>query len=216
MEGFSHVEVLFVFDRFPEAVDHREPRPYRGRSDLPPVGVFAGRGPRRPNRIGVTCCAIASVHGRELTVVGLDADHMPRSHRDGAFDVLFDAAQELTVLMHGLSRRTPPNSRDGSYHRGFPARPGFDKGHAMAHAQGGREGGPNYFPQAPRVNRRLSPLGGLWRDIQSYLASNPGLYCFVRLAYPPGLTTDIPMEVEYGVGVEGQFRVVVFPSGHRR
>jgi tRNA (Thr-GGU) A37 N-methylase len=37
------------------------------------MGVFAGRGPRRPNRIGVTCCAIESVHRRELTVVGLDA-----------------------------------------------------------------------------------------------------------------------------------------------
>ncbi len=53
--------------------DHREPRPYRGRADLPPVGVFAGRGPRRPNRIGATCCAIESGRGRELTVVGLDA-----------------------------------------------------------------------------------------------------------------------------------------------
>ncbi len=73
LDGFSHVEVLFVFDQFPERDDYREPRPYRGRSDLPPVGVFAGRGPRRPNRIGVTCCAIESVHGRELTVVGLDA-----------------------------------------------------------------------------------------------------------------------------------------------
>jgi tRNA (Thr-GGU) A37 N-methylase len=70
---FSHVEVLFVFDQFPERDDYREPRPYRGRSHLPSVGVFAGRGPRRPNRIGVTCCAIESVHGRELTVVGLDA-----------------------------------------------------------------------------------------------------------------------------------------------
>lgn len=37
------------------------------------MGVFAGRGPRRPNRIGVTSCAIESVRGRELTVVGLDA-----------------------------------------------------------------------------------------------------------------------------------------------
>ncbi|SEG80628.1 tRNA-Thr(GGU) m(6)t(6)A37 methyltransferase TsaA [Actinacidiphila yanglinensis] len=73
LEGFSHVEVLFVFDRLPERDDYREPRPYRGRSDLPPVGVFADRGPRRPNRIGVTCCAIESVRGRELTVVGLDA-----------------------------------------------------------------------------------------------------------------------------------------------
>ncbi|MBO0517826.1 S-adenosylmethionine-dependent methyltransferase, partial [Streptomyces beijiangensis] len=33
LEGFSHVEVLFVFDQFPEPEhdDYREPRPYRGR-----------------------------------------------------------------------------------------------------------------------------------------------------------------------------------------
>ncbi|WP_431946649.1 SAM-dependent methyltransferase [Micromonospora marina] len=73
LEEFSHVEVFFVFDRFPDGGDFREPRPYRGRADLPPMGVFAGRGPRRPNRIGVTCCRIGSVDGRELTVVGLDA-----------------------------------------------------------------------------------------------------------------------------------------------
>jgi tRNA (Thr-GGU) A37 N-methylase len=73
LAGFSHAEVLFVFDQFPELDDYREPRPYRGRADLPPVGVFAGRGPRRPNRIGVTCCVIESVHSRELTVLGLDA-----------------------------------------------------------------------------------------------------------------------------------------------
>jgi len=131
---------------------------------------------------------------------------------DGAFDVLFDAAHELTVLMHGLSQLTPPNTRDDSYHRGFPARAGFDKGHAIAHAHGGREGGPNYFPQAPRVNRRLSPLGRLWRDIESYLAANPGLYSFVRLVYPVRVSTDVPVEVEYGVAAEGQFRVLVFPN----
>src|ERR1041384_1017398 len=73
LEGFSHVEVLFVFDRFPADGDFREPRPYRGRADLPPVGIFAGRGPRRPNRIGVTTCPIVSVRGRELTVLALDA-----------------------------------------------------------------------------------------------------------------------------------------------
>jgi tRNA-Thr(GGU) m(6)t(6)A37 methyltransferase TsaA len=73
LEGFSHVEVLFVFDQFPDEGDYREPHPYRGRADLPPVGIFAGRAPRRPNRIGVTCCRIEAVHGRELTVLGLDA-----------------------------------------------------------------------------------------------------------------------------------------------
>jgi tRNA (Thr-GGU) A37 N-methylase len=73
LEGFSHVEVLYVFDQFDEPDSYGGPRPYRGRADLPPMGIFAGRGPRRPNRIGVTCCAIESVRGRELTVVGLDA-----------------------------------------------------------------------------------------------------------------------------------------------
>ncbi|MEE4542261.1 SAM-dependent methyltransferase [Streptomyces sp. V4-01] len=73
LEGFSHVEVLFVFDKFPELDEFGEPRPYRGLAEFPPVGIFATRGPRRPNRIGTTCCAIESVNGRELTVVGLDA-----------------------------------------------------------------------------------------------------------------------------------------------
>jgi hypothetical protein len=131
---------------------------------------------------------------------------------DGSFDVLFDAAQELTILMHGLSQSTLPNSRDMNYHRGFPGRAGFDKGHAMSHAQGGREGGPNYFPHAPRVNRRLSPLGALWRDIESYLAANPGLFCFVRLAYGRGTATDVPAEVEYGIMADRQFRAVIFPN----
>jgi len=131
---------------------------------------------------------------------------------DGAFDVLFDTAHELTILMHGLSRPTSSNSRDKNYHRGFPGRAGFDKGHAMSHAQGGREGGPNYFLQAPRVNQRLSPLGMLWRDIESYLAANPGLFCFVRLSYLRGIPTDVPAEAEYGIKAEGQFRTVIFPN----
>jgi hypothetical protein len=131
---------------------------------------------------------------------------------DGAFEVLFDAVHELTVLMHGLSRSTLPNSRDSNYHRGFPGRTGFDKAHAMAHAQGGREGGPNYFLQAPHVNQRRSALGKLWRDIESYLAANPGSFCFVRLVYAKVSSTDVPAEVEYGVLVEGQFRTVIFPN----
>ena len=82
----------------------------------------------------------------------------------------------------------------------------------MSHAQGGREGGPNYFLQAPRVNQRLSPLGMLWRDIESYLAANPGRFCFVRLAYLRGIPTDVPAEAEYGIMAEGQFRTVIFPN----
>ncbi|MEV4509209.1 hypothetical protein AB0K00_09665 [Dactylosporangium sp. NPDC049525] len=131
---------------------------------------------------------------------------------DGAFDVMFDAAHERTVLIHGLSRSTPPKSRDDAYHRGFPARPGFDRAHGMAHAHGGREGGPNYFPQDPRVNQRGTATGNLWRDIETFLAAHPGIYCFVRMAYPPHGSTDVPQRVEYGVLVDDQFRVVVFPN----
>lgn len=52
----------------------------------------------------------------------------------------------------------------------------------------------------------------LWRDIESYLAANPGLFCFVRLAYPRQTSTDVPDEVEYGVMAERQFCTVIFPN----
>jgi tRNA (adenine37-N6)-methyltransferase len=54
LADFSHVDVVFVFARASERDDYREPRSSRGRDDLPEVGVFCDRGPRRPNRIGVT------------------------------------------------------------------------------------------------------------------------------------------------------------------
>jgi tRNA-Thr(GGU) m(6)t(6)A37 methyltransferase TsaA len=73
LAGFSHVEVIFFFDRLPEREDYRQPLRPRGRADLPEVGVFADRGPRRPNRIGCTICEIVSARGRELRVRGLDA-----------------------------------------------------------------------------------------------------------------------------------------------
>lgn len=73
LADFSHVEVLFMFDRLEERDDYRSLRRSRGRDDLPPVGVFADRGPRRPNRIGATICRIVSVDGTVLVVEGLDA-----------------------------------------------------------------------------------------------------------------------------------------------
>jgi tRNA (adenine37-N6)-methyltransferase len=73
LADFSHVDVVFVFDRTSERDDYREPRSSRGRDDLPRVGVFCDRGPRRPNRLGVTSCRIRAVDGRELRVQGLDA-----------------------------------------------------------------------------------------------------------------------------------------------
>ncbi len=37
------------------------------------MGIFAERGPRRPNRLGVSVCELVSAEGRRLTVRGLDA-----------------------------------------------------------------------------------------------------------------------------------------------
>ena len=73
LDEFSHVEVVFLFDRAVEKDDYAAPVRPRGRADLPEVGVFCDRGPRRPNRLGVTTCRVVSVAGRTLRVRGLDA-----------------------------------------------------------------------------------------------------------------------------------------------
>jgi hypothetical protein len=129
-------------------------------------------------------------------------------------DFLFDLALERTVLVWGTSRTVPANSRDDAYHAGYPrAGDGLDKGHAWSHAQGGREGGPNYFRQARRLNQARSDNGRLWRAIETHLAANAGLSAFVRLIYAPGDRSDRPREVEYGImSGGGQFRAVIFPN----
>ena len=70
---FSHVEVVFVFDRVSAADIETGARHPRGRTDWPRVGIFAQRAKDRPNRIGVSVCRIVSVAGLEVEVEGLDA-----------------------------------------------------------------------------------------------------------------------------------------------
>lgn len=70
---FSHVEIVYVFDRVdPGSVELCARRP-RDNPGWPEVGVFAQRNKRRPNRIGIGTCELLSVDGLELTVRGLDA-----------------------------------------------------------------------------------------------------------------------------------------------
>ena len=73
LADFSHVEVVFVFDRVDESKVHLGVRHPRNREDWPKVGIFAQRAKARPNRIGVTTCRLLGVDGTTLTVVGLDA-----------------------------------------------------------------------------------------------------------------------------------------------
>jgi tRNA-Thr(GGU) m(6)t(6)A37 methyltransferase TsaA len=73
LDGFSHVEVIFLFHRVAESAVAAGARHPRGRTDWPKVGIFAQRGKDRPNRLGVTICRLLAVDGTTLKVAGLDA-----------------------------------------------------------------------------------------------------------------------------------------------
>ncbi|HXP84363.1 MAG TPA: SAM-dependent methyltransferase [Bryobacteraceae bacterium] len=73
LDEFSHVEVVFLLHRVPEDEVCAGTRHPRGRSDFPPVGIFAQRGRNRPNRIGVTVCRLLAVRETSIEVEGLDA-----------------------------------------------------------------------------------------------------------------------------------------------
>lgn len=73
LADFSHLEVIFVFDRVADdKIEYGARRP-RGRADWPLVGIFAQRGKNRPNRIGLCTCRIVAVDGLAVEVEGLDA-----------------------------------------------------------------------------------------------------------------------------------------------
>jgi tRNA (Thr-GGU) A37 N-methylase len=75
LDTFSHVEVVFLFDRVdPTSVETGARHP-RGNPAWPRVGIFAQRGKNRPNRIGTTVCRVEGVDGLTLRVRGLDAVH---------------------------------------------------------------------------------------------------------------------------------------------
>jgi len=73
LDQFSHVEVLFLFDRVDPTSVHTGVRVPRANPRWPEVGIFAQRGKDRPNRIGLCTCQLVTVDGPRLTVRGLDA-----------------------------------------------------------------------------------------------------------------------------------------------
>ena len=73
LEAFSHLEVVFVFDRVDPATVCRGARHPRGRADWPLVGILGQRAKDRPNRIGLTTCEIRAVGPGWIDVAGLDA-----------------------------------------------------------------------------------------------------------------------------------------------
>ena len=73
LSDFSHIEIVYHFDRVPDAEIQTGARHPRGREDWPKIGILAQRGKGRPNRIGVCACSLLAVQGRTLHVRGLDA-----------------------------------------------------------------------------------------------------------------------------------------------
>ncbi len=74
LRAFSHLEVVYVFDRVDPAGVDRGSRHPRGNTEWPAVGILAQRAKNRPNRIGVTVCELMAVRpGGILEVRGLDA-----------------------------------------------------------------------------------------------------------------------------------------------
>ncbi|MDV5149851.1 SAM-dependent methyltransferase [Streptomyces sp. SBC-4] len=73
LDAFSHLEVVYHFDRVkPDAVETGARHP-RGNTEWPLVGIFAQRGKNRPNRLGVSRCRLMRTDGLDLHVRGLDA-----------------------------------------------------------------------------------------------------------------------------------------------
>ncbi len=74
MAGFSHIIVLYWFDRndTPEKRDTLRVHP-RADQNNPLTGVFATRSPRRPNLIGLSVCKIKAVEQGRIVVDSIDA-----------------------------------------------------------------------------------------------------------------------------------------------
>ena len=75
LEGFSHIWLLWVFDRNPESASLTVRPPSLGGNES--VGVFASRSPFRPNGIGLSCVELLSIENRPgegnvLVVAGAD------------------------------------------------------------------------------------------------------------------------------------------------
>jgi len=73
LEEFSHLCVVFQFHLLDESATVSGARHPRGNPAWPLVGMFAQRAKMRPNRLGVSHCALVAIDDLDLHVRGLDA-----------------------------------------------------------------------------------------------------------------------------------------------
>lgn len=73
IDQFSHIEVIFFFDKVSESDISTSARHPRSNVNWPKTGIFAQRGKNRPNRLGLCTAKLLSRSGRTIKVKGLDA-----------------------------------------------------------------------------------------------------------------------------------------------
>jgi tRNA-Thr(GGU) m(6)t(6)A37 methyltransferase TsaA len=74
LDGFSHIWVVWWLDRASVGDTPGILRIHpEGREEIPEVGLFATRSPRRPNPIAITAVRLLGRQGNRLHVLGLDA-----------------------------------------------------------------------------------------------------------------------------------------------
>jgi len=107
LEGFSHLYVIWVFDRS-EGFELSVTPP----TDTRPHGVFATRSPRRPNPIALTVVSLLGRDGRLLHVRGLDmVDGTPILDLKPYLSSVPDAALRRGWLAEAEARRKPAGTR---------------------------------------------------------------------------------------------------------
>ncbi len=72
IEAFSHLEIVFYFDKVSDAKIVYSGRP-RGNPEYPLMGIFSQRKKDRPNKIGLCTVELLAHAGKTITVKGLDA-----------------------------------------------------------------------------------------------------------------------------------------------
>ncbi|WP_067842598.1 SAM-dependent methyltransferase [Amphibacillus sediminis] len=70
---FSHLEILFYFNKVSDQKIQYNSRHPRNNKEFPKVGIFAQRGKNRPNKLGSTIVELIEHKPRNLIVKGLDA-----------------------------------------------------------------------------------------------------------------------------------------------
>lgn len=73
LTDFSHVEIIFYFDKADKSKSVTGKAHPRGNTDWPETGIFAMRKKDRPNLLGLTIVKIVKVEGKSIFVTGLDA-----------------------------------------------------------------------------------------------------------------------------------------------